>query len=133
MTNPSGTESKAVKLAIIYYSTYGTNHAMANEAAGAARAAGATHAAAGTAGGDLGLGRACHQEQPEQHEGPTGPGDVAGACNQISHRNHERFGRRRRRTISRVTSVGQTGETSFHAQPGHVVPGSSRYGEANAY
>jgi NAD(P)H dehydrogenase (quinone) len=30
-----------VKLAIIYYSTYGTNHAMAEIAAGAARAAGA--------------------------------------------------------------------------------------------
>lgn len=30
-----------VKLAIVYYSTYGTNHAMANEAADAARAAGA--------------------------------------------------------------------------------------------
>ncbi|MFK7601535.1 NAD(P)H:quinone oxidoreductase [Deinococcus sp. SM5_A1] len=41
MTNPSGAQSKAVKLAIVYYSTYGTNHAMANEAAGAARAAGA--------------------------------------------------------------------------------------------
>lgn len=41
MTNQSATESKAVKLAIIYYSTYGTNHAMANEAAEAARAAGA--------------------------------------------------------------------------------------------
>ncbi|CAM3173986.1 NAD(P)H:quinone oxidoreductase [Deinococcus saxicola] len=41
MTNPSGTESKAVKLAVIYYSTYGTNHVMANEAAGAARTAGA--------------------------------------------------------------------------------------------
>ncbi|MDV6373456.1 NAD(P)H:quinone oxidoreductase [Deinococcus arenicola] len=41
MTNPSGTESKAVKLAIVYYSTYGTNHTMANEAAEAARAAGA--------------------------------------------------------------------------------------------
>ncbi|AIZ45207.1 NAD(P)H:quinone oxidoreductase, type IV [Deinococcus radiopugnans] len=41
MTNPSTSESKAVKLAIVYYSTYGTNHAMANEAADAARAAGA--------------------------------------------------------------------------------------------
>ncbi|CAM3813766.1 NAD(P)H:quinone oxidoreductase [Deinococcus frigens] len=41
MTNPSATDSKAVKLAIVYYSTYGTNHAMANEAAEAARAAGA--------------------------------------------------------------------------------------------
>ena len=41
MTNPSGTDSKAVRLAIVYYSTSGTNHAMANEAAEAARAAGA--------------------------------------------------------------------------------------------
>jgi NAD(P)H dehydrogenase (quinone) len=41
MTEQSGTESKAVRLAIVYYSTYGTNHAMANEAAEAARAAGA--------------------------------------------------------------------------------------------
>jgi NAD(P)H dehydrogenase (quinone) len=41
MTNPSGVDSKAVRLAIVYYSTYGTNHAMALEAAQAARDAGA--------------------------------------------------------------------------------------------
>ncbi|GGL73319.1 NAD(P)H dehydrogenase (quinone) [Deinococcus aerolatus] len=41
MTNQTGMESKVVKLAVVYYSTYGTNHAMANEAAEAARAAGA--------------------------------------------------------------------------------------------
>lgn len=41
MTNQTGTESKAVKLAVVYYSTYGTNHAMATEAAEAGRAAGA--------------------------------------------------------------------------------------------
>ena len=41
MSDPSTSSGQAVRLAIVYYSTYGTNHRMAEVAAEAGRAAGA--------------------------------------------------------------------------------------------